>query len=184
MNTDVVLVSLLGLFGLWIVVYYLWPDFRNDSYREDIFSVRDEMFMYAAKNCVPFDHPAYTILRTRMNGLLRHGHELTLTRLLILFAVYKDLERIPNESFNEWERAVEQLPDQAQEQMRDFNKRTNIFVLQHLVFRSFFLYLVVRPLMYVIRVRDVMDKPHVTNTVERLESATLEGEESADLVTV
>jgi len=50
----------MGLFGLWIVVNYLWRDFRNDAFREDIFSVRDEMFLYAAQNNISFDDPAYT----------------------------------------------------------------------------------------------------------------------------
>lgn len=176
----IALESLLGLFGLWIVVYYLWRDFRNDSYREDIFSVRDEMFLYAADGNIPFDHPAYTLLRTRMNGLLRHGHELTLTRLLILLAVYDNVRSL---SFSAWERAVEQLPDKTRERMKDFNLRINIFVLQHLVYLSFFRYIALRPLMFVIRIRDVMDRPHVTNTVERLETATLEEEESCELAT-
>lgn len=176
MNT-VALESLLGLFGLWIAVYYLWQDFRNDSYREDIFSVRDEMFLYGADGNISFDHPAYTLLRARMNGLLRHGHELTLTRLLTLVAACKDMQIDPNSPFSVWERVVDQLPAKTQEQMKEFNKRTNIFVLQHLMFRSFFRYLALRPFMYVIRVRDVMDKPHVTSTVEKLETAALEEED-------
>jgi len=32
--------SLLGLFDLWIAPFYLWWDFRNDAYREDILSVK------------------------------------------------------------------------------------------------------------------------------------------------
>jgi len=183
MNTDVVLVSLLGLFGLWVVVYYLWTDYRSDSYREDIFSVRDEMFMYAAEGNVPFDHPAYTLLRTRMNGLLRHGHELTITRMLIIIAGSKGLRIDSNHPFSEWKRSVQELRPDVQKQMKDFNLRVNIFVFQHLVFRSFFRYLLIRPFMYVIKIRVVMEKPHVTTSMEKLESATLEEEELHEIAT-
>jgi hypothetical protein len=171
--------SLLGLFGLWIGICYLWRDFRNDSYREDIFSVRDEMFLYAAEGKISFDHPAYALLRLRMNRLLRHGLELTMTRLLILSLICDDVR---SDSFNTWERAVEQLPDVTREQFKDFNLRINIFVFQHVLYLSFFRYLLLRPLMNGIRVRDVMEKPHVVTTVEKLESATLEEEEVCELV--
>ena len=183
MNSDVVLVSLLGLFGLWVVVCYLWADYRSDSYREDIFSVRDEMFVYAAEGNIPLDHPAYTLLRARMNGLLRHGHELTLTRLFILLAVCKDMKIDADHPFSVWERSVEQLRSEVQSRMKEFNLRVNIFVLQHLVFRSFFRYLVIRPFMYVIKIRVVMEKPHVTTSVEKLESAALEEEEVYEAAT-
>jgi len=174
----IVVESILGLFGLWIAIFYLWRDFRNDSYREDIFAVRDEMFLYAADGNIPFDHRAYTLLRARMNGLLRHGHELTMTRLLILLAVY---DEVRSESFNAWERAVEQLPDETRKHMKDFNLKVNIFVLQHLIYLSFLRYLLFRPFMRGIHVRDVMERPHVVTTVEKLESATLEEEEVREL---
>jgi hypothetical protein len=170
--------SLLGLFGLWIAVYYLWRDYRNDSYREDIFSVRDEMFLFAANCNIPFDHPAYTLLRTRMNGLLRHGPQLTLTRLLILLAACKDVK---SQSFGAWQKAVAELPEDLRERMKEFNLRVNIFVLQHLIFVSFFRYLVFRPLSMAINIRVVIARPHVETTVERLESATV-AEEDCELV--
>ena len=166
--------SLLGLLGLWVALFYLWRDFRNDAYREDIFSVRDEMFLYAADGNISFDDPAYTLLRTRMNGLLRHGHELTLTRLFILSAVCRDAR---NESLEAWQRAVEQLPVETRKEIIDFNLRVNIFVFQHLLYVSFFRYLVFRPLMSLVRVRDVMERPQLVTTVQKLESATLEEEE-------
>lgn len=165
--------SLLGLLGLWIALFYLWRDFRNDAYREDIFTVRDEMFLYAADGNISFDDPAYTLLRARMNGLLRHGHELTLTRLFIVLAVCRDAR---NESFEAWRRTVEQLPVETRKRVIDFNLRVNIFVFQHLLYVSFFRYLLFRPLMSGIRVRDVMERPHVVTTVQRLESATLDEE--------
>lgn len=174
----VVVESLLGLFGLWIAIYYLWRDFRSDSYREDIFSVRDEMFLYAADGNIPFDHPAYALLRARMNGLVRHGHELTMTRLIILLAVHP---KVRSEAFEAWQRAVEELPAETRKQIKDFSLRVNIFVLQHLIYLSFFRYLLFRPLAMAIHVRDVVEKTHVINTVEKLETATLEEEEVGQL---
>ena len=67
---------------------------------------------------------------------------------------------------------------------KDFGLRVNIFVVQHLFYMSFFRYVVLRPLMAGIHVREVMKKPHVVKTVEKLESATLDEDKNAcDLVT-
>jgi hypothetical protein len=71
---------------------------------------------------------------------------------------------------------VEKLPAEIREQMKDFNLRLNIFVLQHLIYSSFLRYLLFRPFLGGIRIRDVMEKPHVVTSVEKLESATLEEE--------
>jgi hypothetical protein len=177
--TETIITSALGLFGLWVVVYYLWPDYRDDSYREDIFSVRDEMFLFACDNNIPFDHPAYTLLRTRMNLLIRHGHGLTVSRLLILSTLRRDVE---SETFVAWQRAVEELPEALGQQMREFNLRINIFALQHVVYRSFFRYLCFRPVMAVlslagVSIRVVMTEPRVERTVENLESVTIDGED-------
>jgi hypothetical protein len=174
MNPDIAMTaitSVVGLFGLWIAVYYLWRDFRNDAFRDDIFSVRDRMFLYAAQGNISFEHPAYTILRNRMNALLRHGHEFTLTRLVLLLAtgnVEKDQALIA------WESALAELPSETQEKLKDFNVCVTIFVLQHVVFFSFFRYIILRPAMFLVHLPQVIKSPKVANTVETLESATIE----------
>jgi hypothetical protein len=173
MNPDIALRTVLALFWLWIAVYYLWRDFRNDSFREDIFSVRDKMFVYAAQGNISFDHPAYTILRNRMNGLLRHAHEFTLTRMALILMTHSPVKP---ETLVRWESAVEELPMEAQEKMKEFNLCVAIFVLQHVAFYSFFRYMILRPLMFLIQVRKVVESPKVASGVERLESESLEQE--------
>jgi len=175
MNIDIAIAirSVLALFALWIAVYYLWPDFRHDAFREDIFSVRDEMFLYAAQGNIEFDNPAYTLLRNRMNGLLRHGHEFTLTRMAFIISTHG---YIKHDSVAQFQAAVNELPAKTQAKMQDFNVRVAIFVLQHVVFYSFFRYLMVRPLMFLVEIRDVIKSPRVASGVERLESKTLEQE--------
>jgi hypothetical protein len=173
MNPDIAIRSVLALFALWIVVYYLWRDFRHDAFRDDIFSIRDEMFLYAAEGNISFDNPAYTILRNRMNVLLRHGHEFTLTRMALIVGTHRGTK---NEIVAKWEAAVAELPDNTQAKMREFNICVAIFVLQHVVFYSFFRYMMMRPFMLLVKIRKVIEFPKVASGVERLESVTLERE--------
>jgi hypothetical protein len=173
MNIDTAIKSLLEMCALWIVTYYVWPDFRHDAFREDIFSVRDEMFLFAAQGNIIFDNPAYTILRERMNALLRHGHDLTITRMTLILITHRGMK---HELSDRWEAAIAELPEQTQAKMREFSLRVTIFVLQHVVYYSFFRYMVVRPFMFLVEVRTVIKSPQVVSGVERLESEALEQE--------
>jgi hypothetical protein len=173
MNPEIAIRSTLALFALWIAVYYLWRDFRNDSFREDIFSIRDQMFLYAAQGNISFNHPAYTALRNRMNGLLRHGHEFTLTRMILILLTHGDTK---NEAVARWEATVEDLPADTQSKIREFNVNVAVYVLQHVIFFSFFRYMILRPLMFVVKTRRVIESPKVASGVEQLECETLERE--------
>ncbi len=177
MTPYIVLKSTLALLGLWFFLYYLWRDYRLDSFREDIFSVRDRMFLYAAQGNIDFDNPAYTILRNRMNIILRYGHVFTLTRLLLVRNVPKEFR---DENLVRWEAAVLTLPETVQFEIRQFNLSCLIYVLQHIVYYSFFRYLLIRPFMIFWNPFDVrkmtLNRPSVVDNVERLESDAIEQE--------
>jgi len=176
MIAAIALKSVLSLFVLWFFVYYLWRDYRLDSFREDVFSVRDQMFLYAASGKISFEHPAYTILRERMNIILRYGHVFTLTRLILIRETHAGFK---NDAILQWEAAVRELPEDIQRKMREFNLCFLIFALQHVIYYSFFRYILIRPLMFFFnpfKFKEMMDRPNVVSTVEQLESDALEQE--------
>jgi hypothetical protein len=166
-----VLQSVIGLFGLWVGIHYLWQDFRRDSFREDIFTVRDELFLYAAEGNIDFSDPAYRILRNRMNALVRHGHDLTLTRAFLLGITH---EGTKNEITVRWEEAIERLPVEVEQAIKMYNLRIAIFVLQHVVYCSFLRYLVVRPFLTGANIHQLIETPVVASGVQKLESKTVE----------
>jgi hypothetical protein len=168
------LVSVAALFGLWLVVYYVWRDYRYDSFREDVFSVRDEMFLYAANGNIGFSDPAYALLRNRMNALLRHGHDLTIRRAVLLFVTHGTMK---SDAALEWEKAIKDLPAEQKARMEWYNRRVAIYVLQHLVYCSFFRYLVFRPFLTGTTVHQLIATPVVATGVRQLESTTVEEDE-------
>jgi|SRR6267378_234199 len=177
MNFYVALKSILGLFGLWFFVYYLWRDYRLDAFRDHIFTIRDRMFLYAANGNIGLDHPAYTILRNRMNVLLRYGHAFTLTRMFLVIISH---DRLKSDSLVKWEEAVEELPKDTRNKMKEFNLCVVVAVFQHIVFNSFFRYVLLRPFAFFLKplqFREIVDRPKVVLTVEHLESDALEQEE-------
>ena len=133
--------------------------------------------MFAANGGVSFCHPAYTMLRYRMNVLLRYAHEFTLFRVLGIVLFQRSPVKNPERA--KWEAAVESLPSEAQKQLMEFSTILAIAILQLMVYRSFLLYLIVRPIMPFVRTRDVLrNSPTVVTGVEQLESEALEEEEA------
>ncbi len=80
----IALQSLVSLAGISVALFWLYGDYRVDLFRQQMFSLRDEMFDEALSGQVTFDHAAYGILRSTMNGYIRFGHRISLTQLLIL----------------------------------------------------------------------------------------------------
>jgi hypothetical protein len=174
MNLNLVaLQSAVGLLALWVFVFYFWRDYRTDAFRDHVFDIRERLFLFAARGGVNFGDPAYSILRHRMNVVLRYAHAYTLLRFLSA-KVRPSLARSPEQM--EWERAVEALPSEAtKKKLQEFNTILTIAVLQLMIYRSFFLYLLVRPIAPFFELRSVFDnRPNVVASVEQVESETLE----------
>jgi hypothetical protein len=182
MNIYTSLLTLSSLLVFWGFICYVWRDYRLDAFREDLFELRDRMFLYAAQGNISFSHPAYALLRNRMNVLLRYAHGFTLTSLFIVGMTGKNTKNIP---FAEWERAVASLPSPTRDRMLEFNQLTAFVALQHIMLRSFFRYVVIRPLLTIILIwlrctgrsthmYGLVRQPTIASTVERLESKALE----------
>ena len=71
--------------GLGLIALALWMyrQTKVDRFREDLFITRDELFDFARVRGVPFDLPAYALLRDSINGGIRISADITLP----LFAV-------------------------------------------------------------------------------------------------
>jgi hypothetical protein len=176
LNNDVIaLQSSILLLLLWFFLNYLWRDYRIDAFRDHLFGARQRLFMFAANGGVSFDHPAYTMLRYRMNVVLRYAHEFTLSRAITVAIFQRAPKAAPERA--RWEAAVESLPIEVQKQLREFNTVLAIAILQLMVYRSFFLYLMVRPIIPFVQTREVLRKsPTVVTRVEQLESQAVEDE--------
>lgn len=148
--TIVTVSSLLAIAGIWILLTWAFRNYRVDRFRQGIFEVRDDLFLYAAEGHITFDHPAYTTLRTLCNGYLRSAHRLSLTSLFLLWVSLHDDHRAAleaQESFQEkWERALAGLRPEVVEQMRMCHARIDFYVSRQLIFGSPFMMALVFPI--------------------------------------
>ena len=94
------------------VLYKMVPELRLDSFRQNMFIVRDELFDYAADGNIAFDHPAYTLLRRQMNGFIRYGHHLTVFRGFLTLCIHRVLSSSGRTDWHaEWQTALQSIED-------------------------------------------------------------------------
>jgi hypothetical protein len=99
-----------ALASLWLLIFVLRRRYCEDKFRDELFTLRDELFDYAASGNIEFDHHAYTLLRTRMNGIIRYAHRASLMQILVpSFLIRKTANTAVEEYRERWQSAVSQV---------------------------------------------------------------------------
>lgn len=141
-NFVIVFVSALGLSALWAFYFWFYWDYRIDKTRQELFSLRDELFDLAADGRISFHHPAYGLLRTTMNGMIRYTHRVDILHVLALLYASRHLQ-VENflARFNEEINPIEDKD--VKEKLLKLFLRMNGVVGKHLILGSIPLLIVV-----------------------------------------
>lgn len=83
MTIGTVLLTAVGLTGLWVTWFLLWKGYYLDKCRHELFALRGELFQAALSGEVEFTDPAYHMLRMLLNGMIRFNHRFNLTTLFL-----------------------------------------------------------------------------------------------------
>ena len=103
------LASVVSMIGIWLWWFIYRRAYLLDLFRQRIFDLRDDMFLYCAENGIDFNHKAYTLLRTRQNGLIRYAEHLNFSTLLSANLFRDDGARSKRHT-EEIEEAIKALP--------------------------------------------------------------------------
>jgi hypothetical protein len=76
------LVTSVGAVACWLLWFYFIKEYRVSAFRERLFSIRDELFAFAADDGVSFNETAYLQLRDLINGMLQFAHRVSFLTLL------------------------------------------------------------------------------------------------------
>jgi hypothetical protein len=133
-----VLESVICLAILILLLLSLLPEVRLDGFRQNMFSVRDELFDYAASGKISFNDPAYRLLRQLMNGFIRYGHQVTFFRVCTTAIQFKVMHISKEFTWTtKWERALANINDEeVRKSLNAFHDRTAALVATRLVFGS------------------------------------------------
>ena len=101
----------------WIIYFWGYRKFRIDLLRHKLFVLRDSLFRKTYSMGVPLDTPSYVTMRQTLNGLLRHGHRVSIWGVLV---AYWGLRKYPREERPLSDDLEDQLAALRNEEYREF----------------------------------------------------------------
>ena len=133
----ILLASLISLASIVIMGFWLYRDYRVDTLRQQLFCLRDSLFDDAAAALVDFEHPAYGMLRTTLNGFIRFAHRVNFFHAIAVVFIFRRLRNELPPMFNErFETSIESLGDRQKELFQRYRFAMNLIVARHLVLSS------------------------------------------------
>lgn len=139
-----VLSSALSIMGLWIFWFWIYRDYCVDTFRQELFKLRDEIFLEAAKGQLfSFDLKAYGLLRMTVNGFIRYGHRLNLLQPFIMYLIAGNEVRSQIENFHSiWDQEISAIAPDVRQKLIEYKERMNFIVVSYLIKSSVFLFLI------------------------------------------
>jgi len=108
-----------------------------DRFRQELFAVRDELFDFAASGRISFEHPAYGMLRSTMNGFLRWAESLHLLQVALWHFAERRSGSAPDPGFEvRWTQALSDLDPETQDAVQALRNRMHEHLVRYLVFGS------------------------------------------------
>ena len=149
------LMSLVSLVMVIILVFWLYRDYRIDSFRQKMFGLRDELFDRAVGEKIGFHDRSYGVLRSTINGFIRFAPRINLLQMILLLYVAREELEQSGESFIErLQESAKDCPPEQQEIIERLCVQMNYLVLEHLALSSPLLFTVVIPLGFVIAAKN------------------------------
>lgn len=139
-------------FMIWFF-YGPWQNFVVDTLRQNLFEMRDEIFMTASEGKIERSSREYVLFRKRLNDTIRRAHELTWIQLLAFSLSHRNVS-IPESPLLV---ALASMPNrELAERMTALNRRATYMIAVAVIVRSPFLLLtntIASPLLAAMRIR-------------------------------
>ena len=126
--------SLTVAMALLLVIWRALAGYRDDNLRDQLFAIRDEMFLYALDHGIA-ETAGHEHLRLLMNRLIRYAHRVSLVRAVLLDLGRRAFKITPSASplCREWVEAVDALPADQAQAMRDFHEKATAAIVIHMI---------------------------------------------------
>lgn len=159
--------TLISVFLIFILVFWLYRDYRVDSFRQKMFLLRDGLFDEAKKGNISFESDAYAMLRSTMNGTIRFGHKLSLWQMITFLVLVKtDQEQIGKSFSKRLDSSLKGLNKEQVKIIRHHHMQLNFLMVEHILLTSpLVLLTILIPITFF-----VVAKKHVTSVISPFKS--------------
>ena len=121
---------------LWLAWHCLWRKSCQERFRQNLFDLRDELFDFARSGEISFSDPAYVMLRSNINGMIRFSHLIGVTRLFTFIASQRYIGDLDGHS-ESLKAALSQIRGKdAKKALEGFYGRMREETLKHLMLAS------------------------------------------------
>jgi hypothetical protein len=136
------LMSALSIAAIFALLW-LYTDYRVERLRQDVFSLRDDLFDQARAGRIAFDSQAYLATRSMLNGVIRFSHRISFSR----FASYTLVipARVMKSAAGDFDRALSASSAQDRALCARYLTGANVLVLKHILTSPLVLVLVIPP---------------------------------------
>jgi len=121
---NVVLTTALASLFVWL--YWEYRTYRVERTRFKLFGLRDELFALGRGGALPFETPAYGMLRMMLNGAIRFSHRANLLAVLVFRVTVQRSDafsaRLQRQT-ESWTRALESLDPEMRRQVDEIHRR-------------------------------------------------------------
>jgi hypothetical protein len=129
----------IGLAALFYVSTKTYSKQLVDSHRQSLFKLRDEFFDYAGSGKISFEHPAYRILRTMINGGIRFGDRTSLLYFLLVaidHSSHREDDQFVREFQGLWDSSLADLPLEVANHLKEVHREYHVLIAAQAVKRS------------------------------------------------
>lgn len=162
----------------FILLFWLYIDYRVDLARQKLFALRDSLFDAALREGIPFDAPAYGMLRSTINGSIRFSHRLSLVQLVVFVALSKRHIKHARKPFSErLEEKLRGLSRPQAQTIQDHHRQLNFLMVEHVLLSSpILLVTVLVPLVVFLAAKRLVDQALTTfaEPLEQMDDAAFE----------
>jgi hypothetical protein len=135
MNNEIAfnaMTSILALAGIVYLFFWAYRKYRTELFRQEMFILRDQLFDEAANGLINFEHPAYGMLRSTMNGFIRFAHKPLALSAIFSTAAIMQYEKVSKTSFDmRLTQKLEDLPLDVRHRVMHYKSRMDRLVLGH-----------------------------------------------------
>lgn len=120
----------------WFLYSNLYKKYVEDSFRQKMFILRDELFDDAANGLIDFEHPAYCTLRRTMNGCLRFSHKINIVEFFMLFLLLKNDQTMKNAEYSfakKMNESTKNLEKDVKEKLENYRIRMSKLIVVHMI---------------------------------------------------
>lgn len=183
MDTIFALYSLASLAGLIWLIFWLYPGYCTDLFRQQLFHLRYCLFRDAINAPIPFDHPAYGLLRSTINSHIRYAHRLHLVPILWLLWYCKRIKQTLPMLENQLNQSMCDLDNDGKELLRKYYSDMNTLIVKHLMRSSWLLHGLLVSFLFVKRPSQAVSD-WLRHRLARVEMAVLREEKTLQKIEV